>query len=155
MRARARVRVFDWPVNILWDQLILETPAYSIRTGHQCHLLDYYSTRSPAEKHRLCFWKFSENSQRALLPGTACTLTATHRLTENKRKKQACALFLWKVGTSHRRSGFYTVQTVCAIALHLNLALTGDCAFLHPPPPTKIKTHSVCFISVLKSGDVG
>ncbi len=27
--------------------------------------------------------------------------------------------FLWKVGTSHRRNGFYTVQTVCAIALHL------------------------------------
>ncbi len=24
-----------------------------------------------------------------------------------------------KVGTSHRRNGFYTVQTVCAIALHL------------------------------------
>ncbi len=32
--------------------------------------------------------------------------------------------FLWKVGTSHRRNGFYTVQTVCAIGptptLYLN-----------------------------------
>ncbi len=24
-----------------------------------------------------------------------------------------------QMGTSHRRNGFYTVQTVCAIALHL------------------------------------
>ncbi len=29
----------------------------------------------------------------------------------------------------HWRNGFYTVQTVCAIALHLNLALTGN--FVH------------------------
>ncbi len=27
--------------------------------------------------------------------------------------------FLWFMGTLHRRNGFYTVQTVCAIALHL------------------------------------
>ncbi len=27
--------------------------------------------------------------------------------------------FLWFTGTLHRRNGFYTVQTVCAIALHL------------------------------------
>ncbi len=30
------------------------------------------------------------------------------------------------MGTSHRRNGFYTVQTVFSIALHLNLALTGE-----------------------------
>ncbi len=35
--------------------------------------------------------------------------------------------------------------------LHLNLALTGDCAFQLSPQ----KTHSVWFISVLKSGDMG
>ncbi len=35
--------------------------------------------------------------------------------------------YLWFTGTLHRRNGFYTEQTVCAIALHLNLALTGDC----------------------------
>ncbi len=33
------------------------------------------------------------------------------------------------MGTLHRHNGFYTVQTVCAIALHLNLALTED--FVH------------------------
>ncbi len=59
------------------------------------------------------------------------------------------------MGTSHRRNGFYTVQTVCAIAptptLYLNLALTGDCAFQLSPK----KPHSVWFISVLKSGDMG
>ncbi len=27
--------------------------------------------------------------------------------------------FLWFTGTFHRRNGFYTVQAVCAIALHL------------------------------------
>ncbi len=35
--------------------------------------------------------------------------------------------------------------------LYLNLALTGDCAFQLSPK----KTHSVWFISVLKSGDMG
>ncbi len=58
--------------------------------------------------------------------------------------------FLWFTGTLHRRNGFYTVQTVCATpTLHLNLALTGDGAFLLSPP----KTHSVWFISVLNYGD--
>ncbi len=28
--------------------------------------------------------------------------------------------FLWFTGTLHRRNGFYTVQTLCAIALHLH-----------------------------------
>ncbi len=53
------------------------------------------------------------------------------------------------MGTLHRRNGFYTVQTVCAIALHLNLALTWDGAFLF----SLKKTHSVWFISVLNYGD--
>ncbi len=60
--------------------------------------------------------------------------------------------FLWFTGTFHRRNGFYTVQAVCAIALHLpylNLALTGDGAFLF----SLKKTHSVWFISVLNYGD--
>ncbi len=43
------------------------------------------------------------------------------------------------MGTFHRRNGFYTVQAVCAIALHLNLALTGDGAFIF----SLKKTHSV------------
>ncbi len=34
---------------------------------------------------------------------------------------------LW--GTFHRRDGFYTVQTIFSIALHLNLSLTGN--FVH------------------------
>ncbi len=61
---------------------------------------------------------------------TAVFQTHTHTHTR---------LFLWFTGTHHRRNGFYSVQTVCAIALHLNLALTGDCAFL----PPKKKPHSV------------
>ncbi len=46
----------------------------------------------------------------------------------------------------------FTVQAVCAIALqqtlHLNLALTGDCAFLF----SLKKTHSVWFISIWNYG---
>ncbi len=38
------------------------------------------------------------------------TLSLTHRHT---------CWFLWFTGTLHRRNGFYTVQAVCAIALHL------------------------------------
>ncbi len=49
-----------------------------------------------------------------------CTETHTHARTH---------WFLWFTGTLHRHNGFYTVQTVCAIALHLNLALKGK--FLH------------------------
>ncbi len=44
----------------------------------------------------------------------ALTLTHTHALTHT----HTC-WFLWFTGTLHRRNGFYTVQAVCAIALHL------------------------------------
>ncbi len=71
---------------------------------------------------------------------TSITQTHTHTHT---------CWFLWFTGTLHRRNGFYTVQAVCAIALHLNLALTGDCAFQLSPQ----KTYSVWFISVLNYGD--
>ncbi len=48
------------------------------------------------------------------------THTHTHSLTHTHTHTHThpCS-FLWKVGTSHRRNGFYTEQTVCAIALHL------------------------------------
>ncbi len=42
------------------------------------------------------------------------TLTLSHTHTHTHTR-----LFLWFTGTLHRRNGFYTVQTVCAIALHL------------------------------------
>ncbi len=53
-------------------------------------------------------------------------------------------LFLWKVGTSHRCNGFYTVQTVWAVTLHLNLALTGDCAFLLSPQKNSHIVNILC-----------
>ncbi len=43
------------------------------------------------------------------------------------------------VGTLHRRNGFYSVQTVFSIALHLNLPLTGNFYFLK-------KKNSFCMI---------
>ncbi len=42
----------------------------------------------------------------------------THTHTHTHTRPHTC-WFLWFTGTFHRRNGFYTVQTVCAIALHL------------------------------------
>ncbi len=47
------------------------------------------------------------------------TLVRMHLFTHTQTR-----WFLWFTGTFHRRNGSYSVQTVCAIALHLNLALT-------------------------------
>ncbi len=44
--------------------------------------------------------------------------THTHTLTRARTYTHTCC-FLWFTGTLHRRNGFYTVQAVCAIALHL------------------------------------
>ncbi len=58
------------------------------------------------------------------------TQTQTHRHTDTQTQTQThththththTRWFLWFTGTLHRRNGFYTVQTVCAIALHLPL----------------------------------
>ncbi len=46
------------------------------------------------------------------------THTLSHRHTLTLTHTHAC-WFLWFTGTFHRRNGFYTVQAVCAIALHL------------------------------------
>ncbi len=54
------------------------------------------------------------------------------------------------VGTLHRRNGFYTVQTVFSIALHLNLPLTGNFVHFY----FLKKTHSVWFISFCTHGDL-
>ncbi len=47
-------------------------------------------------------------------PITLSSLSHTHTHTHT----HTC-WFLWFMGTLHRRNGFYTEQTVCAIALHL------------------------------------
>jgi len=68
--------------------------------------------------------------------GLICALSHTHTHTHTHTLTLArthTCWFLWFTGTFHRRNGFYTVQTVCAIALHLNLALTGDGAFILSP----------------------
>ncbi len=63
------------------------------------------------------------------------TSIATHTHTHTHTHVGFCGLWGLSIGVMV----FYTVQTVCAIALHLNLALTGDCAFLLSPK----KPHSV------------
>ncbi len=62
----------------------------------------------------------------------ARTHTHTHTHTQTHRHAHTHTHTVWHMlftGTLRRRNGFYTVQAVCAIALHLNLALTGDGAF--------------------------
>ncbi len=49
-------------------------------------------------------------------PHTPPTHTHTHHT--HTTHTHTC-WFLWFTGTLHRRNGFYTVQAVCAIALHL------------------------------------
>ncbi len=50
----------------------------------------------------------------------AHTHTCTHTHTHTHARTHAhIHTFLWFTGTLHRRNGFCTVQTVCAIALHL------------------------------------
>ncbi len=57
---------------------------------------------------------------------------------------------MWFTGTLHRCNGFYTVQTVCAIALRLNLTPHRRlCAFLDNK-----KTQLVCFLSLSVYGDI-
>ncbi len=47
------------------------------------------------------------------------THTRTHTHTHTHTPHTHTCWFLWFTGTFHRRNGFYTVQAVCAIALHL------------------------------------
>ncbi len=47
-----------------------------------------------------------------LFDPTTARATHTHTRTHT-------VWHMWFTGTLHRRNGFYTVQTVCAIALHL------------------------------------
>ncbi len=72
----------------------------------------------------------------------------THTHTHTHTHTKTC-WFLWLTGTFHRRNGFYTVQTVFSIALHLNLPLTRNIVHFY----FLKKTHSVWFISLLNYGD--
>ncbi len=89
------------------------------------------------------------NVVRFMIPACITSQICEMILFKHARTHTHTCCFLWFTGTFHRRNGFYTVQAVCAIALHLNLALTGDCAFIF----SLKKTHSVWFISVLNYGD--
>ncbi len=63
------------------------------------------------ERFRFCSVKPIKHTQTHTHTHTQHTHTHTHTHT---------LMFVFvKSGTSHRRNGFYTVQTVCAIALHL------------------------------------
>ncbi len=50
---------------------------------------------------------------------SVCTHTHTPHTHTHPHTHHHTRWFLWFTGTFHRRNGFYTVQTVCAIALHL------------------------------------
>ncbi len=70
------------------------------------------------------------------------THTHTHSNTHTHTHTHTHCWFLWFTGTLHRRNGFYCTSCMCYCptpTLHLNLALTGDGAFLF----SLKKTHSV------------
>ncbi len=48
-----------------------------------------------------------------------CSLSFSQTHTHTHTHTRTHIVFLWFMGTLHRRNGLYTVQTVCAIALHL------------------------------------
>ncbi len=90
-------------------------------------------------------------SQRISAQRLCCLVSVSTHTHMRARAHTHTRLFLWKVGIFYRRNGFILHKTVCEISLHLNLALTGNCAFLL----YQKRTHSVWFISVLKSVDMG
>ncbi len=72
------------------------------------------------------FWVWSRTitpcANRSLKPKDSLQIW-THRSTtaagwEHTHTHTHTCWFLWFMGTLHRRNGFYTEQTVCAIALH-------------------------------------
>ncbi len=82
----------------------------------------------------LCLFMLNTNSSQVLQTlRTAHLLTShthlkhthTHTLTSNThththlKHTHTHTFVFWFMGTLHRRNGFYTVQSVCAIALHL------------------------------------
>ncbi len=75
--------------------------------------------------------------------------THTHTHTTHTHTTHTHRLVLMVNGTLHRLNGFYTVQIVFSITLHLNLPLTGN--FLHFY--FLKKTNSVWFIRPLNYGD--
>ncbi len=69
------------------------------------------------------FWMSFESVKIFTLHGNGIKLGAAlatweHTHTHTHTHTHKC-WFLWFTGTFHRRNGFYTVQAVCAIALHL------------------------------------
>ncbi len=77
----------------------------------------------------------SQKSQALLSLWRHLVLTSIATHTHTHTQVGFCGLWGLSIGVMV----FYTVQTVCAIALHLNLALTGDCEFLLSPK----KPHSI------------
>ncbi len=53
-------------------------------------------------------------------PWSESNETAQQKHTHTHHTHTHTCWFLWFTGTFHRCNGFYTVQTVCAIALHLH-----------------------------------
>ncbi len=87
----------------------------------------------------------------ANLQDTSCEycLAHTHTRTHARTHTHAHTQFLWFTGTLHRRNGFYTVQTECAIAYtypttKLSPNRQQETVHFHFPPPPQKKT--LCMI---------
>ncbi len=86
----------------------------------------------PPRHSQLCRWVSKESTHGAHTHTHTHTRTHarthTHTHTHTPARTHAhththTCWFLWFTGTFHRRNGFYTVQTVCAIALHQRFSI--------------------------------
>ncbi len=73
-----------------------------------CQRVNEVAERADSAKAEGQSAKLNEKATKERLTHTYALYTHTHT-----------RWFLWFTGTFHRRNGFYTVQAVCAIALHL------------------------------------
>ncbi len=135
-----------WQYHAVWlTELLLYGPSHLPR--HWCHLAESFRLKDAVYSCRLAH---QHQHQHQTAPCSVKENTHTHTHTHTHSNSH-----LWFTGTLHRRNGFYTVKNCMCYCptptLHLDLALTGDCAFLLSPP----KTHSVLYISILNYGDIG
>ncbi len=92
------------------------------RTNAQLPIVWFPHSHTHAHTHAHTHTHTHTHTQSHTHTHTHNTHTHTHthtHTTHTHTHSHTHMSFLWKVGTSHRRNGFYTVQTVCAIALHL------------------------------------
>ncbi len=120
--------------------------------GHQTHTHTHTRTHTHTHAHTHARAHAHTHAHTHTTHTHTHSLTHTHMHTHTRTHTHV--RFCEKWGHPIGVMVFYCTNCMCYCptpTLYLNLALTGDCAFQLSPK----KPHSVWFISVLKSGDMG